>query len=191
MNLLTFLMQSPDLSEKHVAAQFALNWTPKLVKKGACLFQQGEQSTQELIILDGSAVSRIYDKEGSTVCVGMYVGPCVMTPNIARTRDGLSLVSVETTGDTLVTKMDSGALADLMIKSEPVRNWANGVLSEELNRKAEREWCLAALGGSERLDWFRENYPTYEELFTHSLIASFIGVTPVTFSRLRNNDRNM
>ena len=58
-------------------------------------------------------------------------------------------------------------------------------LREELSRKTEREWCLAALGGADRLEWFRERYPNYEGLFVHHQIASFLGMTPVSFSRLR------
>ncbi|MEP0138999.1 hypothetical protein [Tateyamaria sp.] len=76
-----------------------------------------------------------------------------------------------------------------MISSEPVRNWANGILREALSRKADREWCLAALGGAERLTWFRQAFPGYEDIFPHTLIASFLGVTPVTMSRLRANDK--
>ncbi len=191
MDLLTFLMQSPDLPDHASAAKLASKWAPKLVKKGARLVQQGEPDTKEVIILDGCAASRIYDAEGNAVCVGMYVGPCIVTPNIARTRDGSSLVSIEAITDTLVAQMDSDVLTDLMIASEPVRDWANGVLREELSRKADREWCLAALGGSDRLAWFRERYPEYEGIFVHSLIASFLGITPVTFSRLRSSGKTV
>lgn len=190
MDLLTFLMQSRALPERACATRLALSWTPKLVKKGACIVQQGEQETRELIILEGCAASRIYDPDGRAVCVGLFVGTCIVTPNIARSRNGKSLVSVEAVTDTLVAQMDSNRLTDLMIASEPVRDWANGVLREELGRKADREWCLAALGGAERLAWFRERYPGYEEVFIHSLIASFLGMTPVTLSRLRGSGKN-
>ncbi|NQZ73298.1 MAG: Crp/Fnr family transcriptional regulator [Dinoroseobacter sp.] len=132
--------------------------------------------------------SNICDQEGKEVCVGLYLGPCVITPTIARTRNGLSLVSVEAKTDAKIAKIDARQLSDLMLASEPIRNWANAVLRDALNEKAEREWCLAALGGAERLKWFRQTYPRYEEIFTHVLIASFLGITPVTLSRLRADD---
>ncbi len=188
MDLLTFLMQSPTPLERACAAQLAANWTPRLVERGSHIVQQGAQETSELIILEGSVASRIYDSDGNAVCVGLYVGTCVVTPNIARTRDGMSLVSLEAMTDAVVAQMDSNVLTDLMIASEPIRDWANGVLREELSRKADREWCLAALGGSDRLTWFRKTYPGHEDIFTHSLIASFLGITPVTLSRLRSRN---
>lgn len=189
MDLQTFLMQSPELTDRACAARFASNWTPKLVKKGTAIVQQDAEDTNEYIILDGLASCNIYGPDGRAICVGLHVGACVVAPNIARTRDGISLISLEASTDVVMAHMDSEALTDMMIASLPVRDWANGVLRQELGRKADREWCLAALGGADRLAWFRERYPGYEALFVHTLIASFLGITPVTLSRLRSGDR--
>jgi hypothetical protein len=99
-------------------------------------------------------------------------------------------VSIAATTDALIAEIESERLSDLMISHVRVRNWANGVLQDALSQKADREWCLAALGGAHRLNWFRETFPGYEIIFTHSLIASFLGITPVTMSRLRAFDRH-
>jgi hypothetical protein len=144
----------------------------------------------ERIILDGRAISQIADPDGRAVCVGFHAGPCVVTPNVARTRNGTSLVSIDVIADALVAQMDSRSLTELMLTSEPIREWANGILQQELARKADREWCLAALGGADRLAWFRKEFPRHEEIFGHYLIASFLGVTPVTLSRLRGAGRD-
>ena len=185
MELHRFLMQSHTLGAGTDAKRLAVEWTPSFVKKGACLAHQGAPEASEYIVLEGRVASRILDPEGRAVCVGLYSGPCVITPNVARTGEGISRVSLEAMSDTLVMQMPSQRLINLMLASEPIREWANGVLREELGRKADREWCLAALGGSDRLAWFRSSYPAYEELFNHSYIASYLGITPVTLSRLR------
>lgn len=91
--------------------------------------------------------------------------------------------------DSTLARIDSEVLSNWMISAEPVRNWANGILREALSRKVEREWCLAALSGAERLTWFRQAYPGYEDIFPHTLIASYLGFTPVTMSRLRKSDK--
>jgi CRP-like cAMP-binding protein len=155
------------------------------LNKGARLVHQGHPETDEFILLDGCLASSICDQDGKEVCVGLYVAPCVVTPNIARTRDGVSLVSIQASKEASLCWMGTDRLTDLMLGSEPIRNWANGVLRDALSEKAEREWCLAALGGAERLTWFRQAFPGYEDIFTHTLIASFLGITPVTLSRLR------
>lgn len=191
MDLLTFLSRSSSALDKESARVFASAWSVEHVEKGRRLATQGEMEPMEHIVLDGRATSQISDPEGRAVCVGFHAGPCVVTPNVARTRNGTSLVSIDVITDVLVAQMDSRALTELMLTSEPIREWANGILQQELASKADREWCLAGLGGADRLAWFRKEFPRHENLFGHYLIASFLGVTPVTLSRLRGAERNM
>lgn len=190
MDLLTFFTGPPNALDEDSAREFAAAWRVEYVKKGRRIAVQGEPDLLEHIILDGRATSQITDPEGRAVCVGFHAGPCVVAPNVARTRNGTALVSIDMTTDALVAQMNSRALTGLMIASEPIREWANGILQQELAFKADREWCLAALGGADRLAWFRENFPRHEKLFGHYLIASFLGVTPVTLSRLRGAERD-
>ncbi|MEH6836579.1 MULTISPECIES: Crp/Fnr family transcriptional regulator [Falsihalocynthiibacter] len=190
MDLFTFLTCLPNALDKDIGREFAAAWSVEYVEKGCRIATQGEPDPMERIILDGQATSQITDPEGRAVCVSFHTGPCVVTPNVARTRNGISLVSINLITDALVAQMDSRALTELMLASEPIREWANGILQHELARKADREWCLAALGGADRLAWFRKDFPRHEGLFGHYLIASFLGVTPVTLSRLRSAERN-
>ena len=190
MDLLTFLNSSPSALDHDTARAFAAAWRVEHVEKGRCISMQGEPDPMEHIILDGRATSQISDPEGRAVCVGFHASPCVVTPNVARTRNGISLVSIDVISDALIAQMDSRALTELMVASEPIREWANGILQQELARKADREWCLSALGGADRLAWFRKGFPSHEGLFSHYLIASYLGVTPVTLSRLRGAERD-
>ena len=183
-------MQSPDLSGSACAADFVTVWKRKRLNKGAHLTRQGQPETNEFILLDGCLVSSICDQDGKEVSVGLYVGPCVVAPNIARTRDGVSLVSIAATTDAVIASVNSDLLSNRMISSEPIRNWANGILRDVLSQKVDREWCLAALRGADRLVWFRQAFPGFEDIFPHTLIASFLGITPVTMSRLRAGDKH-
>lgn len=180
-------MQSPDVSQGDLTDGFAAEWTTTQVTEKADIVRQGDCDSREIIALDGHLASTICDPDGKEVCVGLYVGPSVVTPAIARTREGRSLVSITATTDAKIARMNSDRLTELMIASEPIRDWANGVLRGALSQKADREWCLAALGGADRLAWFRETYPGFEDIFNHALIASFLGITPVTLSRLRHS----
>lgn len=189
MDLRTFLVQSSDLSGVDFARDFAADWKPRRLNRGAHLTRQEQPETNEFVLLEGCLVSSICDQDGKEVSVGLYVGPCVITPNIARTRDGVSLVSIAAITDVQLARMDSDLLLDRMISSEPVRDWANRALRDELSRKVDREWCLAALKGAKRLTWFRQAFPGYEDIFPHTMIASFLGITPVTMSRLRTGDK--
>ena len=167
--------------------RFAGLWATRLVRKGDYLARQGEEAASEFVVLDGRVVSNIGDQSGRMVCVGFHKGPVVITPHLARSRDGKSLVSLEVTKDATVAFMDASKLIELMLQSGEIRAWANAFLRSELSRKTDREWCLAALRGTDRLTWFRTRYPGFEDDFSHGSIASFLGMTPVTLSRLRNS----
>jgi len=158
----------------------------KIRPKADFLARQGEPDEMEYILLSGKMVSLIGDADGREVCVGFYVGPCVITPNLARTADGKSLVSLRLETDGQAASLSAPALLDLMRGSPAIEAWANAVLREEIARKTAREWSLAALKAKERLEWFRRQYPDHETLFNHGQISSFLGMTPVTLSRLRN-----
>lgn len=189
MDLRTFLMQSSDLSNMACSDDFLSGWKRQRLTKGAHLTRQEQSETDEFMLLEGCLASSICDQDGKEICVGFYASPCVVTPNIARTRNGLSLVSIVAMTDSALARIDSEVLSNWVISAEPIRNWANGILREALCRKVDREWCLAALGGAERLTWFRQAYPGYEDIFPHRLIASYLGVTPVTMSRLRKSNK--
>lgn len=185
MELTALIKQlGPGLSETSLA-EFSAVWAPRFVAKGKTLASQGEYTTSEVMLLDGKITSQIADSEGRGACIGFYIGPGIVTPHIARTRENVSLVSLEVREDATIAALNADDLRTMMLRSPEIRDWANGVLRDELSRKTEREWCLAALGGADRLAWFRERYPDHEDLFPHHQIASFLGMTPVTFSRLR------
>ena len=164
-------------------------WTPRLAAKGEVLTRQGDNVSDEIMVLDGMIVSQISDSEGRGVCVGLHTGPGFVTPHIARSRDGVSLVAIEVISDATIAEMRADDLLSMMLRSPAIRDWANGILRGELSRKTDREWCLAALGGADRLLWFRDRYPDHEALFAHNLIASFLGMTPVTLSRIRSSHK--
>ena len=111
----------------------------------------------------------------------------MITPNLARAADGKSLVSLRLESDGQAASVSAATLLELMRGSSTIEEWANAVLRAELERKTSREWSLAALKAKERLEWFRSHYPDHETLFSHSQISSFLGMTPVTLSRLRNS----
>lgn len=66
----------------------------KVFPKTDFLTRQGEPDAMEYILLSGKVVSLIGDADGREVCVGFYVGPCVIAPNLARAADGKSLVNL-------------------------------------------------------------------------------------------------
>lgn len=161
-------------------------FTIRALPIGSYLSNQGERDDNEYVLLQGRARSLVADAEGKEVSLNLYAAPIIITPNMARTSGGCSLVDIALLEDAVFATIPAEQLMDLMVKFESIREWGNAVMREELTCKVGREWCLAALTAPQRLDWFRKNHPGYEELFAHFHIASYLGMTPVTLSRARH-----
>ena len=59
------------------------------------------------------------------------------------------------------------------------------VLRIELMAKAQKEIALASLKGKDQLLLLRKIYLNIENLVPHSEIASYLGITTISLSRLR------
>ena len=176
------MTELPDKDRETLVNAFEIrNWPV-----GSYLSSQGEREENEYFLLSGRARSVVTDAEGTEVNLNLYAAPMVITPNMARTSGGCSLVDIEILDDAVAASIPAAQLMDLMVNFESIREWGNTIMREELTLKVGREWCLAALNARQRLEWFRKVHPGYEELFAHFHIASYLGMTPVTLSRARN-----
>jgi len=64
------------------------------------------------------------------------------------------------------------------------------VLQDELSKNILTDIVYRSNNAKERLFLFRKTYPNLENLIPHSIIASYLGITNVSFSRLRNELTN-
>ncbi len=72
-----------------------------------------------------------------------------------------------------------------MIENIEIRTFGNLVLQNELKSKVEKEIGLASLSAKERLIEFRKKYKILENFVPHTDIASYLGITNISLSRLR------
>lgn len=153
---------------------------------GQTLFHMGQARPQECFVLHGLLRSSVADAQGREVTLGFHAGPCVLPPAITRGMEDRSRVDCVALEASRVALFDPEILVQAMVAHAPVRAWGDAVLRHELLRMAQREWALAALTGAQRLQQLRSECPGLEDRVPHRMIASYLGMTPVNFSRLRN-----
>lgn len=153
---------------------------------GQTLFHMGQARPQECFVLRGLLRSSVADAQGREVTLGFHAGPCALPPAITRSMQDRSRVDCVALEASRVALFDPEALVQAMVAHAPVRAWGDAVLRHELLRMAQREWALAAWTGAQRLQQLRADCPGLEDRVPHRMIASYLGMTPVNFSRLRN-----
>lgn len=156
-----------------------------LYTAGTILAQQGEKAHAEYLLFSGQVACSISDPNGQEVSTGFYVGTSVLPPHISRTRNNQSLINMGVTSTAAIAAINVDDLMALMVANEPIRNWGNDVMRAELQKRSEHQWALTALNNKQKLVWFRSNFEAFEDKFEHWRIASYLGMTPVSFSRAR------
>lgn len=155
--------------------------------KGEIFISQGKHNAKEYFILDGVCKSYVIDPQGEEITISLFIKNSILSPNSIRTSKSISSLNFKSLTDISLVSMNAQAFESLMIENIEVRNFANTVLQNELISKVEKEIGLASLPARERLLKFREKYHFLENLIPHTDIASYLGITNISLSRLRKD----
>ena len=82
-------------------------------------------------------------------------------------------------------KMSAEDFGKLISENEEIRRFANKVLRLELINKTKKEVQFISNDASQRLAQFRKDFNMLENRIPHNMIATYLGISPVTLSRLR------
>ena len=156
-------------------------------KKGDLFIDKGKKNNKEYFLFQGVCRSFLHSPEGGEVTISYFLEGGVLSPHKTRTFDKISRLNFQALTDLTVASMDADAFEDLMIHYVDIREFGNTVLQQELHIKVEKEIGLASLNAKERLIQFREKYHFLENLISHVDIASYLGITNISLSRLRKD----
>ncbi len=152
---------------------------------GSSIIQKGKQNTHEYFLIDGIARSYLLNPNGESITLLFFDNHDILTPHIIRTQKNKSLINIEAITECRLLKINSNDFGRLIESNLEIREFANTVLRSELIKKTNKEIQLISLGAKERLDQFRKDYHMLENRIPHNMIASFLGITNVSLSRLR------
>ena len=155
-------------------------------KKADIIFHENRYNAFEYFQLDGISHRYNTDEESQMITTGIYQDDIVLTPHFARTKDGKSIFSLQALSECSFLKVPIGSFDQLRKENESIRSFGQRVVEKEFIRHLNYEVLFRSHSAKDRLLYFRDNYPMLENLVPHTVIASFLGITPVSFSRLRN-----
>ena len=157
----------------------------EVYEKGDVFIDRGKKNNKEYFVYEGVCRSFLLSPEGEEVTISYFLEGSVLSPNKTRTANQISHLNFQALTKLTVASLNADKFEQLMINHIDIREFGNMVLQYELLAKVEKEIALASLNGRERLILFREKYHFLENLISHVDIASYLGITNISLSRLR------
>ncbi len=156
------------------------------INKDEVFIKVGKKNHSEYLVVNGFCRSFLVNPEGEEITISFFKNKTALSPHIIRTKDQNSLLNFQALTALDLIEFDADLFLSLMIENKEIRNLGNTILLNELIFKTEKEIALASLTAKERLNKFRSEYIVLENLIAHSVIASYLGITNVSLSRLRS-----
>ncbi|WP_020567940.1 Crp/Fnr family transcriptional regulator [Neolewinella persica] len=157
----------------------------EVYEKGDVFIDRGKRNNKEYFVYEGICRSFLLSPEGEEITISYFLEGSVLSPNKTRTANQISHLNFQALTKLTVASLNADKFEQLMINHIDIREFGNMVLQNELLAKVEKEIGLASLNAKERLILFREKYHFLENIISHVDIASYLGITNVTLSRLR------
>lgn len=184
LQLKTILNATMAMSEQSVKAILDIALFEQ-VAKGNTFIARGKHNQSEYFVLKGIVKSYLSNNEGDDITISFFQDNAVLSPHTTRTRQGISIINFMALTDLDIISLNATTFEQMMIDNPQIRDFGNTVLRNELASKVEKEIGLVSLSAKERLLQFRNTFPLLENLVPHPDIASYLGITNISLSRLR------
>lgn len=168
-----------------VQAHFIAKCTVQTCSKGEVLFSVGERNRKEYLLLDGVLRRYNMNERGEAVSMGFYLNHAVVAPHFSRTRDGKAIFALQALTIARVATIGVEDLDDLRQTIPDYLQFGRRIVESALTDNLNVEIAYRSGLAKDRLLLLRAMFPNLENLVPHHYIASYLGVTQVSFSRLR------
>jgi CRP/FNR family transcriptional regulator, anaerobic regulatory protein len=157
------------------------------LKKGEYIVKENQKYHQEIFVHEGIVRGFYRSDAGDEFNVVFYQDNEMVIPNVSRTKNERSNINLQALIPAIIFEIDQDAMKTLRFKYQELYVYGNQVQENELDRKTQREISLLVKNAEERYMTFRNMYPHLENKISQYHIASYLGITPVSLSRLRKN----
>jgi CRP-like cAMP-binding protein len=155
--------------------------------KRETFIRKGQRNSKEYFVLEGICRSYLLNPEGQEITISFFNSQSILSPYTTRTKASFSILNFQALTTVKLASLAASEFEKLMIHDLDIRNFGNSVLRNELAAKVQKEIGLASLTAKERLLIFRAQFPMLENFIPHTDIASYLGITNISLSRLRGD----
>jgi len=157
-------------------------------KKGDYIVKESQDFAYEMFLAEGVIRVLLTDQDDNEVNIAFYEGPAVIAPYFSRSINTRHMSAFQAVENCIVIMFDARSFADLIRQYIDIRAFANLVVDKELKLRTLKEQMFVTRPAAARLEFFRQTYPGLENRIPLHHIASYLGISQVSLSRLRNPD---
>ena len=156
----------------------------KLIKKGEILQHIGDISTELFFLSTGLLRGFLLDSKGKEVTdcfIHAYGTPVVSSIDLGEP----SLLCIEALEDSELISVPFSVVLPLVRNNLELITLYNRLLRNSLEMHWKNKTVLIQGTATERYQWFIKRYPGLLDRMSHRYVASFLGMAPVSLSRVR------
>lgn len=184
VQLLSFFQHEVGVEDAELAERLAGSASLRTLKKGERLVRAGEAQTSVDFLCSGVLRGFAVDVDGHETTGCFFARPGLPAMPSARL-DVASPLTLEALTSTTVASIDLEAAQELLSTSIAANQLYIRLLGIGWQLNWEVKEVLTQKKARERYLWFLETYDGLIDKVPNKHVASFLGMTPVTLSRLR------
>jgi CRP-like cAMP-binding protein len=149
------------------------------------LINANSRFKKEVFVQKGVVRAFIVDNDGNEKTTAFFRKNEFISMNSFRSKNGLSLYTYQALNPTSLILINTDKFSILLNQLEKLKRLVKEVKGKETIRLSNRDECLLQVRAEEKYIKFRQFYPNIESDIAHHYIASYLGITPVSLSRIR------
>ena len=157
----------------------------KVTKKGSVLVREGRSVDKEYLVIDGCLRSYCTDKQGKEHTLQFAIKGWWISDYIAIHTAENATLTIETLTDSTVIEFSAEALGGTLKSFPEFEPFQRALLEQHVVSLHRRILNQLQLTATERYELFLEQYPDIEQYCRNYHIASYLGITQESLSRIR------
>jgi len=182
--LIKKIKNSQDLSLEAEEYLYSISKT-KIYSKGAVLIREGQNVNKIYFVTDGCLRSYCVDRNGKEHTLQFAVKNWWISDYIAIHNNEAASLTIECLKESTVIEFNAKKLDDMLRLFPEYEPFQRNLLERHMVSLHKRILNQLQLTALERYDLFLEHYPDIEQYTRNYHIASYLGITQESLSRIR------
>lgn len=179
-----FFSMALNIKDEKIISDVADKSTFRHVQQGELILREGEYQREMMFLINGIIRFFYFDVNGQEITDCFVADACI--PIMARPKLMLpSAVYIEAATDSDLYSIPAQEIDRLLNQYSELMQLYNRMLMDAFTMHWEIKTMVCRNTAMQRYKWFLKNYPGFIDKVSNKHIASFLGMTPVTLSRLR------